>query len=84
MKSRQTTKGRNSKKSDRPKGRFMMDGGDSPHRGGCVHNFPHVSEYYQVARGNPATAANLVVGLKPWAQAAVLGHRVIPGQVAHA
>jgi hypothetical protein len=80
MKKRQTTKGKNSRKSTRPQKQFVMDGGASgAHHGGCVHNHHHVADYYRLERGAPDTAANLVRDLRPWAQVAVLGHRVVPG-----
>jgi hypothetical protein len=57
----------------RPRRGFIMDGRDSSYRGGCVHSEDHVAQYYQKTLQSPGVAANLVVGLRPWAQRAVLG-----------
>lgn len=77
MKQRQTTKGRNSKKSKRPK--KALEGGEAVHIGGCIHNYHHVADFYRVDRRQPGIAANLCTRLRPWAQRSLLGARVEPG-----
>lgn len=77
MKPRMTKKGKKPKKPGAKK-RFVMDGGsDTPHTGGCIHNYDHVAQYYWIRMQSPDVAANLVRELRPWAQVVVVGQKVV-------